>query len=370
MGLVVGDDREQTPETRDDFFGSGLAHLLAVSGQNVAFVLALVEPVVRRLDPRLRLMAVAAVLVVFATITRFEPSVLRATLMAGLAVFAATIGRPVAGVRVLALTVCALLVLDPFLVHSLGFGLSVCASAGIVLLAEPIARALPGPRGPAGALGVIVGAQVGVAPLLLTAFGGIPVAALPANLLAEPVAGLVMMWGASAGLVAGVLPEPLAELVHGPTSVALWWIAAVARRMADAGLGELGPLAIAFSMVVGVAVVRLQSRHQLLRRAGAVAIVAVLASPSVAIRWMSADAQDLAGAGRLSRAGTAGVTLVVTPEATPAAALRSLRRAGITHLDRLVLPSGDSSARAVAALISRRVDVRRTVTEPSDRSTR
>ena len=96
-----------------------------------------------------RLLGGAAALLVFCAMTRFEPSVLRAGAMSGLALVAAFLGRPVSGLRLLALAGAGLMVVDPFLVHSLGFGLSCGASAGILLLAGPLAGRLPGP--PAGA---------------------------------------------------------------------------------------------------------------------------------------------------------------------------------------------------------------------------
>lgn len=64
-GLVVGDDRWQSPQTSDDFRGSGLGHLLAVSGQNVAFVLLIVGPLVRLLPVGVRVGVVLFVLVLF-----------------------------------------------------------------------------------------------------------------------------------------------------------------------------------------------------------------------------------------------------------------------------------------------------------------
>ena len=48
LGFVLGDTRGQAVDITDDFRGAGLSHLLAVSGQNVAFVLALAAPVLRR----------------------------------------------------------------------------------------------------------------------------------------------------------------------------------------------------------------------------------------------------------------------------------------------------------------------------------
>ena len=97
-------------------------------------------------------------------------------------------------------------------------------------------------------------AQLGVAPVLLATFGPIPVASLPANLLCVPVAGLVMVWGLTAGLVAGVVGAPLASLLHQPTRLALAWLELVAERTARAPLGELH-LAQVVALAGGLAVV-------------------------------------------------------------------------------------------------------------------
>ncbi|MGH9139363.1 MAG: ComEC/Rec2 family competence protein, partial [Acidimicrobiales bacterium] len=170
-GVVLGDDRAQSPALADDFKASGLTHLLAVSGQNVAFVLALAGPVLRRLTWRGRLPAALAVIGFFALLTRFEPSVLRASTMAGLATVAGAIGRPASRIRLLALAVAGLLLVDPRLVDSVGFALSVGASAGILLFAPTLEARLPGPRLLAAPLSVTLAAQVGVMPVLLPAFG-------------------------------------------------------------------------------------------------------------------------------------------------------------------------------------------------------
>jgi competence protein ComEC len=241
-GFVLGDDRHQRPQVVDEFRASGLSHLLAVSGQNVAFVLAIVSPGLRRLALGSRFFATVAVIAFFALVTRYEPSVLRASAMAGLAALAATLGREASGIRLLALAVTGLVLVDPILVHSLGFGLSIAASAGILLLGPVIAGPLPGPRWFASAVGITLGAQLGVAPLLVPTFGGLPLVALPANLLAAPAAGPLVAWGMTAGVAAGWL-EPLADVVprvlHVPTNLLIGWIAGVARTTARLPLGEL-----------------------------------------------------------------------------------------------------------------------------------
>jgi len=227
-GLVLGDDRNQPPALRDAFAATGLSHLLAVSGQNVAFVLTAASPLLLRLRSRARFVAVLVLLAFFATVTRFEPSVLRAVAMAGLAATATVLGRPASGLRVLALAVIGLLVVDPLLVRALGFQLSVLASGGILVLAPPLARRLPLPSVVATAVAVPLAAQLATAPLLATRAGGLPLVSLPANVLAGPAAGVVMTWGSSVGVIAGYLPAPVAVVLGLPNRVLLWWIATVA----------------------------------------------------------------------------------------------------------------------------------------------
>ncbi|HIM84891.1 MAG TPA: ComEC/Rec2 family competence protein [Acidimicrobiia bacterium] len=126
-GLVVGDDRGQSDRTSDDFRAAGLGHLLAVSGQNVAFVLAAAGPVLVRIRFRYRLPLALVLLAFFALATRFEPSVLRATVMAGGSALAAARGRTTGGLRLLGASVVVFLQVDPLLVHRAAFQLSVAA---------------------------------------------------------------------------------------------------------------------------------------------------------------------------------------------------------------------------------------------------
>ena len=207
----------RTTSRVDRFRASGLSHLLVVSGENVAFVLVAAAPLLDRLTLRSRFAATLAVLVAFGTIVRWEPSVLRAITMSAVAALAGLRGRHASGVRVISIAVLGLVALDPLIVWSMGFLLSVAATLGLVLFARPIGRRLPGPRSLADALGVVLGAQLGAAPVLVVVFGVVPAAGLVANLVAVPVAGWVMVWGCTAGFVAGVGPTWAASIVHLPT---------------------------------------------------------------------------------------------------------------------------------------------------------
>lgn len=256
LGLVLGDDRDQSDELVETFRAAGLTHLMVVSGQNVAFVLTLAAPVLSRLQLRGRLVSTVGVLVFFALLTRFEPSVLRATVMAGLAATAVTVGRPASRLRLLALAVILLVLVDPFLVRSAGFALSVAACVGIIVLTPRIEAHLRGPRIITEPLAVTLGAQIGVAPLLIPLFGGMPIASIPANLLAGPAAGFVMMWGLTGGFVAGLAPRGVGAVVMVPTALGVGWIDGVARWAAALPLGQIDARgAVALGVLTAVVVV-------------------------------------------------------------------------------------------------------------------
>ena len=254
-GLIIGDDRDEPPAMIDRFRRSGLSHLTAVSGQNVAFVLAAAGPLLRRARTGVRLAATLALIGWFVVLTRAEPSVLRAGAMAGLSAVGFALGRQREPPRLLAVAVIGLLLVDPLL-RPLGRLLAVGrrdgGGDGPRPAARPTARAL-GPL--AVPLGVTLGAQLGVALPSLLVFGRLPLVGTLANLLAVPVAGFVMLYGLPAALLAGAVP-PLARHRHG----CRWGGRAVGRhrrrrrrgRRAAGAVGAVGVVVVAIALVVVV----------------------------------------------------------------------------------------------------------------------
>jgi competence protein ComEC len=226
-GLVIGDDRDQPRDMVERFRASGLSHLTAVSGQNVAFVLAACGPLLVRLRPLPRWALTVAVIGWFVVLTRVEPSILRAGVMAGLSATAYLTGRERSPVRLLGLAVIGLVLVDPLLAWSIGFWLSVGATAGVCTVGPWLAERLSflGPL--ALPLGVTLGAQLGVVIPSVWVFGRLPLVSIVANLLAVPVAGAVMLYGLPAGLVAGAVPA-LAPMLMFPARVGTRWVDTVA----------------------------------------------------------------------------------------------------------------------------------------------
>jgi competence protein ComEC len=244
IGLLIGDDREQTKEMIAAFRGSGLSHLTAVSGQNVAFLLAVAAPLLVRVKSRWRLIATMFLLGWFVVLTRAEPSVIRATAMAALGAYGVARGRDVPPMRILAIALGALLLIDPLIAWSVGFWMSSFATAGLIVLTPIIAKFLPGPPWLSGALSTTLGAQLGVMPITLFVFGSAPIVAIATNLLAVPIAGAVMLVGLPMGLVVGVLSEfsllsPVCGLLMLPITFAVrwvWWVAVIGEAVQPGGL--------------------------------------------------------------------------------------------------------------------------------------
>lgn len=345
-GLVYGDDRFQSALVEADFRLAGLTHLLAVSGQNVAYLLILLAPVLRRCGLGWRWMLTIAALVVFATATRYEPSVLRATVMAGIAATGALTGRESASVRALAFAVAALVLMDPLLASTIAFRLSVAASAGIIVFAKPMARRFgDGPL--AAALAVTVSAQLAVAPLLVTTFGPVSIVSIPANMLAGPAAGLAMAWGMTAGLAAGLIGGPLPTLVHTITAPLLWWLEHVAHAAASVPLAPVGLVWIAGALVtwfVADGVLRIPASPVV------VVLAAVLLLGGLRVDVPEGRTEVGPGSHVVARHDT--VVLVLAGRSNPVWLLEDLRRIGVRRVALLVGPEGRDDVDAVLARLT------------------
>lgn len=356
LGFVIGDDRGSAPVVEADLEAAGLGHLTVVSGENLAFVLLVASPLLRRVALRRRFLLIALLLVVFAALTRLEPSVLRATVMAS--VIAATIraGRPASPLRTLCLAVIVIVIVDPLIVWSLGFRLSLSATLGIIVLAPPISRRIPGHRRLARAIAVPVAAQIGVAPVSIPVFGPQPLLAVPANVLAAPAAAFVMMWGCTAGVVAGLLGDGVAGILHRPTALGLQWVVFVASIVASLPPITVGLLAASTATAVGIAsaVVRGRARAVLAIVCVMTLLLPLLAGPT----GTSPLVGERLGGARvwISGGSDRSVVVLLGGGVDIAQLLGELRSRGVRRIDLLVRASAVSSAvgaqRALLAALS------------------
>ncbi len=363
LGLVIGDDRMQTTGQRIRFRAAGLTHLLAVSGQNVAFVLAVARPLLELLGRRRRFVGLALVLVVFAIVTRLEPSVLRATATAAIAAWAAMSGRERSGVIVLSAAVLTLIMIDPFLVDSVGFQLSVAASAGILVAGPAIERRLPGPAWLAGPLATTLSAQLFVSPLLALYFGPVSIASVSANLLAGWAAAAIMTLGLTVGVVAGLAPPALASVLQWPSDRLLWWIETVATVHAWVPAPRLGPVELLalVGLVMGARSASAGRWLRVLATGGAVVVLA--ASVPVAPARPSVCGP---GIGWYPPGPDTGSVLVVSADAYRSSVERCFE-AGVRRIDLVILERGGSTTAELVRALDEVADVGTIAAPPQHR---
>ena len=263
LGMVLGQDEEIDESTRQDWRDSGLAHLLAVSGQNVMLLVALAVPLLAlaRAGPRARGGALLVLVALYVPLAGAGPSLQRAGIMGMAGIAAMILSRPASRWYALLLAAAATLALNPRVSADPGWQLSFVAVAGILTMGRPLAGALgraggellrhpPHPaalalvRGLADAVAITLAATIATAPVVAFHFGAVPLAGLVANLLALPAVAPAMWLGmvkAALGLLATALPpaDTVAELLGPPTRVPLAYLERVAERCADLPGGRL-----------------------------------------------------------------------------------------------------------------------------------
>jgi len=301
-GMAIGDAHALSPALKAEMQQLSLTHLVAVSGSNCAIVggLALLLCARVGLSRWMRTLVAVAVLVSYVGLVGPQPSVLRAAAMATAVLVARAAGRATSPIDALSLAILVLVIADPSQGANLGFGLSVAATLGILVLAPQLAERLS-PRMPkwlALGLAVSASAQLLCMPLLLGLQGGIPVWSVFANLLAEPIVAPTTILGLLAVLVAPLIP-PLAHFLCRLASVFSSVTVAVAdfcsrlpMQLIPWPTGWVGQAAVLVTIVACIHLLRNKAR---MTAAAALALSLLLPigiglrHNAVAARWPASD---------------------------------------------------------------------------------
>ena len=399
-GFVLGEDDRIAEPVREEFRRSGLAHVLAVSGQNVMLLALLAMPLlaVAGVGLRARLVVVIALIAVYVPVAGGGASIQRAGVMGAAGIVALLAGRSRSGWYALGLAAAVTLAIDPRATGDIGWQLSFAAVTGLFALGGPLARAL-GASDAAGqarrlfaeGAAITIAASVATGPLVAHHFGAVSLTALPANLVAlpaiapamwlgmlasalgqlpgAPVEALTWLGGLCAGYVGGVArafgPEwaQLDVPAPGPAATAaltLGLFAAVrvacAQRTRRSGLVPRGPRALA------------QPLRATALGAGALATVAVLwalhggsgpaPAPPLEVRVLDVGQGDAI----LVRA--AGEQPLLIDTGPPGAALPRLRELGVERLGAIVITHDQLDHSGALSEVARALPVDRVLVGP------
>ncbi len=208
VGIAFGIHQPLTSDVRTPLQDAGLIHIVVVSGLKVVLVLGLVTALGRVFEWSRRRTVVTAVPLVaaYVLVSGAGPAAIRSALMAGAALLAATNARRTDPVPMLALAAALMLGLAPSLVEDPGFQLSFLGTAGILLLASPIAARLPGPRLLVEPFAVTVAAQLATLPVMAGTFGVVALAGPIANAIVLPLLPVMIVAGGSGAILSAIHP--------------------------------------------------------------------------------------------------------------------------------------------------------------------
>ncbi len=319
-GILVGLRERVDRSLAADFATAGVSHVVAISGWNIAIVAGLVAAVLRGRPRRLVTLGILGTVVAYVVAAGASPSVVRAAVMAAVALMARESGRAGRAPAALGMAAALLLLVEPAMIEDAGFRLSVMATAGLLAWANPLSarlRRLGGGRMPgwlAEGLGISLAAQAATLPDVLATFGRLSLVSPVVNLAVVPLVPAAMLGGLVAMLAGGLAmvgaPPIVATIAGLPGWLVLHLIVLIVRAGASVPLAAvtlppgIAPTAAAVSGLVILGAPALLPRVRSLlpaRRAGHTASATIDAPKPRTTRTI----------GRRERFGLVGVAIVI-----------------------------------------------------------
>lgn len=275
VGMLLGDQRGIAPEISDAFAQTGAAHVIAISGFNMAVLSGVVIGLLRRLKLRPAPAAILAIFVIaaYTLLVGANPAVVRAALMSGLLVVGRALRRETYLPASLAFAALLLSLLNPLLLWDVSFQLSFFATLGLALFAERfessftglLRRIFPSRIAQVADLLLTEPLVVSAAALTLTLpltalyFGTVSPVALLVNGLILPVQPTLLLIGAAATLSEPILPI-LAQELYLFNLLPLSWTIDVVRLFARLPSYEVfiaaNGVAAFFVLILGCAMIK------------------------------------------------------------------------------------------------------------------
>ncbi len=209
--ILFGDKTLIDDNIRQDFATSGAAHLLAVSGLHVSFLIALLYFVIDRLgiNKFVKVSILAAILFVYCFICGFSPSVVRASIMGIIMILCTAAGGRYDSLSSLGLSCMILLLFRPMYLFDVGFLMSYGAVIGIVLLYKLLDKIKINNKYAKGAISAVwltIVAQIGVLPITADYFGTFATYSIFTNIIIVPIFGISYMLLCITNLLVLIMP--------------------------------------------------------------------------------------------------------------------------------------------------------------------
>lgn len=245
--LLLGDSSKLSPDVDDDLSRSGIRHIIAVSGLHVSILFSLVYVLTDEKNS-LNILIGIPVLVLFAAVAGFSPSVVRACVMQGLMIIALAVNREYDPPTALGFSVLVILAFNPMAITSVSFQLSVGSTLGILLFSKKIHDYFKDKRrlGPAkgnskkskfirffvSGISVTLSAMVFTVPLCAYYFGMVCIFSVLTNLLTLWVVSYIF-YGCMLAALLSVIWLPLGQIVAWIVSALIYYVQLIASAVSD-----------------------------------------------------------------------------------------------------------------------------------------
>lgn len=269
VGILVGQRNLLPNDVESSLQVAGLTHIIAVSGYNLTIIINAVRRSSKRLS-RFQVVAVSATLIyLFLLITGFSPSIVRASMVAGIGLLAWYYGRTVRPLLLILLTAALTGFYNPFYVWGdIGWYLSFLAFSGVLIIAPLIIKLFARKELPLLPTVAIesFSAQLMTLPLIMYVFGKISLVGFFANVIIVPLVPVAMLASSIAGL-SGIISPIIGGWVAIPARVLLNSMVRVAEWFADWPHASSAVYLSFSSMIllyvlIGIVVIGLKKRSQ------------------------------------------------------------------------------------------------------------
>ena len=198
-GMLNGDTKNVSKDILNDFKNSGITHLLAVSGSNVAYIIMFLSLCSDKIFGKyVSHYIIIASIIIFIFVSGASASVARAGIMAILNIGAVLFSRKSDTMNNIFLSAIILLIINPLTVYEVGFIMSFVGTLGIVLLSTKIISFLEKfikIKFISETIGVTVSAQMMLLPVMAYYFNSISIISLITNFLVVPISGFLTILG-------------------------------------------------------------------------------------------------------------------------------------------------------------------------------
>ncbi len=277
-GILLGDDSGMPPDLTDAFSATNTAHIIAISGFNIAILAGIFAATARRVFGERGVTALFVILglALYTLLVGASASVVRAAIMGSLSVIALYYHRRNDALNALAIAALIMTMQNPLVVFDVGFQLSFLATLGLIFFVPPLtvffetnlARVVAAERAKqiVGLLSdsfiVTLAAQITTTPLIVFTFHRLSLVGLAANFFALPAQPAVMLWGGIA-TIAAMIVQPIGQIIGWVAYAFLQYTIIVVEfaahlPFAALDVGEFGApvLALYYVLLAGVVILR------------------------------------------------------------------------------------------------------------------